>query len=86
MVTKEQVLTARCFHLPKPSEGKCMRWYRNGRTQTWKTQPNRFRVPIKFGLYTHDAITNYNAPLFHVIEDCPYNGNEVSSMRDRNQE
>ena len=30
-------------------------WRRNGKTQTWKTRPNEFRVPVKCRIYTkHD--------------------------------
>ena len=34
------------------------RWRRNGKTQRWKRDPNRFRVPVKFGLYAYDQITD----------------------------
>lgn len=30
---------------------------RNGRTQTWKTRPNDFRIPIKYGFRGTGAIT-----------------------------
>jgi len=33
---------------------------RNGRTQTWKTRPNDFRIPIKIGYKTYGAITPEN--------------------------
>lgn len=79
-VTKEQALTAREFHC-----GACTRkvgprggvtisietWRRNGKTQTWKTRPEDFRVPIKYGLYNYGDITPSNASIFHVPEDCP---------------
>lgn len=32
---------------------KGVKWYtcrRNGRTKTWKTQPERFEIPVKFRL------------------------------------
>jgi hypothetical protein len=39
------------------------RWWRvrrNGRTQTWKTRPGEFRIPIKAGLRVYAAITDLN--------------------------
>lgn len=81
MVTKEQAMTANYFHTneckrrkPAPN-GKnldyCVVWRRNGSTQTWKTQPERFRVPIKFGLYKYGEINETNAWQFHVSTECP---------------
>ena len=38
---------------------KTRRWWklrRNGKTQRWKTRPNDFRIPIKFGLKNYGAI------------------------------
>ena len=32
------------------------RWKVNGAVKTWKTDPDRIRVPLKHGLYTYDAI------------------------------
>lgn len=37
--------------------GRWWRARRNGRAQTWKRDPARFRIPIKFGLYGTGAIT-----------------------------
>ena len=33
------------------------KWRRNGKTQYWKRTPERFRVPVKHGMYAYDAIT-----------------------------
>jgi len=33
------------------------RWKVNGRVTTWKTMPDRIRVPLKHGLYSYDSIT-----------------------------
>ncbi len=43
----------------------------NGRCQTWKRDPERFRLPIKYGLYEYNAITQDNNSLFHLAGDCP---------------
>lgn len=80
MITKAQAMTAEHFHA-----GDCKRtigprggvtekieaWRRNGRTQTWKTRPEDFRVPIKHGLYAYSEITPRNAHMLHTAEDCP---------------
>jgi len=80
MVTKQEALTAGEFHY-----GECKRivgkrggitlkietWRRNGATQTWKTRPDEFRVPIKYGLYNYSEITHRNALEFHTADTCP---------------
>ena len=71
MITKEQALTAQRFHYPV-SGTKCETWRRNGKTQVWKTRPDEFRVPVKFGLYGYDAITHKEFDLVHTEEDCPH--------------
>jgi hypothetical protein len=83
MITKEQALTASEFHfrldcavsgvrtnLP-PSQP--MRWRRNGMTKTWVRSPEKFRIPIKFGLYDYHYIDEKNAYQWHTIEECPKN-------------
>ncbi len=45
----------------------------SGRCQTWKTRPNEFRLPVKYGLYESSAITHDNADQFHLANDCPAN-------------
>jgi len=42
------------------SKGKVRTWRRNGRTITWKRDLTRFKIPIKFGLYAFDYITEQN--------------------------
>lgn len=82
MITKEQALTAQEFHY-----GECTRtvgprggvkekinaWRRNGQTKTWKTLPDRFRVPLKGGLRHYAEIDLANAHRWHTAEDCPLN-------------
>jgi len=43
----------------------------SGRCQTWKTRPEEFRLPVKYGLYEHAEITHRNADEWHVASDCP---------------
>lgn len=81
MLTKEQALTAREFHV-----GECTRtegprggvtvkqevWRRSGQTKTWKTRPDDFEIPVKFGLYRSARITHRDTNV-HVPADCPLN-------------
>lgn len=52
-------------------------WRRNGSTQTWKTRPAEFRVPVKYGLRSYGSLTERDAdPVYgrwHVgtAEECP---------------
>ena len=39
------------------SGGRYWQCRRNGRTQTWKRQPNRFRIPVKAGFRTCGEVT-----------------------------
>lgn len=43
----------------------------SGQCQTWKTRPEDFRLPVKYGLYENSAITQDNAADWHVPGDCP---------------
>lgn len=43
---------------PTPTNpNRTARWRVNGQVKTWKRSPERVRVPVKFGLYAYDAIT-----------------------------
>ena len=39
---------------------------RNGRTQTWKTRPGEFRIPVKIGFKGHGEITHANAAYWRI--------------------
>lgn len=39
------------------SNGNYWRLRRNGRTQTWKRDPKRFRIPVKMGFRGYGALT-----------------------------
>jgi len=68
MITKAQAMEARHFeHVTlKNADGSRMRARRTGRTQTWKTRPSEFRIPIKHGLYEYGEITHVNASEWEV--------------------
>jgi hypothetical protein len=47
-------------------------WRRNGATQTWKTRPTEFRVPVKYGMYAYGQLTDGDSPNWHTgtAESC----------------
>ena len=63
MITKAQSLTAQNFeHVTlKNADGSPLRARRNGQTQTWKTRPEEFRIPAKYGFYQQFQITHRTA-------------------------
>ena len=80
MVTKEQAINEVNFHYGECSEkigsrgGKTVSQTRaraNGQCQTWKRDSERFRLPVKHGLYSYGEITDLNADQFHTASDCP---------------
>lgn len=44
----------------KVQRGKVWRVRRNGKTQTWKTRPTDFRIPVKIGYREYHEITHLN--------------------------
>lgn len=44
----------------KVNSGNLWSCRRNGKTQTWKTRPNEFRIPIKYGFRFYGEITHEN--------------------------
>ena len=40
------------------SHGHLWNCRRNGKTQTWKTRPGQFRIPVKAGFRTYGEITD----------------------------
>jgi len=47
------------------------RWRPSGRCIVWKREPERFRLPVKNGLWVSDYVTNTNASFWHLEQDCP---------------
>ena len=79
-ITQAQADTASTFHLTptpwgtgRPCDGPKgpMRWRRNGRTQRWVRDPERYSIPVKHGLRAYDRIDNATAEYMHAAEDCP---------------
>lgn len=85
MITKEQAesLThnTELYFLGKESylttsNQKIFRCRVTGKCKTWKTMPNRFRLPVKFGLYESGHIDQDNQCIFYdsledMIKDYP---------------
>src|ERR1700687_84261 len=81
VITKEQALTVNEFHERHSVEikvgprggktyPKIFTWRRNGKTQTWVRNPEKFQIPVKFGMYLHGYITEHDISV-HAAEDCP---------------
>ena len=82
MVTRDQALDYGIseFHLngctrtvgPRGGETiKIVRVRRNGRVQTWKTRPEDFSMPVKYGLRDAFRIGNLTAERWHAPSECP---------------
>lgn len=83
MITKDEALTANEFHYTGKQQCTAttgtrggvklsyVKARRNGKTQTWKTRPDEFRVPVKHGLYEYGEITLSDAENWHTAENCP---------------
>jgi len=52
-------------------DGTCYEWRSNGRVQTWKTRPNDFRWPVKYGMYEYGSIDSYDVKDYHRADTCP---------------
>jgi hypothetical protein len=75
MVTKEQAVNARHgdeFHFTGKHDCKVRitRVRVTGKCQVWKTSPERFRLPVKYGLYESSCIDDSNAGSYHAAKDC----------------
>ena len=42
------------------ADGSARRWRVNGQVKTWKRNPERVKIPIKHGMFSHDYITENN--------------------------
>lgn len=79
MITYEQALTAREFwHVEvHATSGQPVKCRRTGKTQTWKTKPGLFRIPVKYGLRNAFYIQNFN----DTDPDAPAPGGRMGQMR-----
>lgn len=68
MANKTEILTAKNFEHKtlRNADGSPMRCRASGKVQTWKTRPNEFKLPVKYGLYNSFYITQDNAEQWNV--------------------
>lgn len=52
----------------KNADGSAQRWKVNGKPKTWKTHPERVSIPVKYGLYVYDHITDLDLHLVSLNE------------------
>lgn len=63
MITKSQAMWCGTFYhrTERNADGTAVRCRANGKCQTWKTRPDDFRLPVKYGLKFCFYITPVNA-------------------------
>ena len=52
------------------ASGACQRWRVNGKPKTWKRQPERVQVPLKYGMYEFDYLYESDLNITHRERDC----------------
>lgn len=52
----------------KNNDGTAQKWKVNGKVQTWKRDPLRVKIPVKYGLYRYDYITESELHLITLTE------------------
>jgi len=52
------------------ADGSCRRWRVNGKVKTWKRSPGRVQVPLKYGLYKYDYLTENELGKVHLADEC----------------
>lgn len=50
------------------ADGTPQRWRVSGKPKTWKRNKQKVRVPVKHGLYTHDALTENSLKVLRLKE------------------
>lgn len=54
----------------------------SGQCKVWKRDPNRFRVPVKYGMYESSYIDETNCADYHLASDCPLLNQVDGNLRD----
>lgn len=57
--------------LHRNADGTPQRWRVNGKVRTWKRDPSRIQVPIKYGLRGYDYIREYT---LHLLSETQVQG------------
>ena len=55
--------------LNKDSRGLPQKWRVSGKTKTWKREPTKIRIPIKWGLRHSAYLTETNLGMFSLDEN-----------------
>jgi hypothetical protein len=68
MITLEQAKQLKhgtiLYHtVNKNADGSPQKWKVNGKVQTWKKTPEKIKVPVKYGLYSYDYLTENDLDL-----------------------
>jgi len=69
-VNRQNAMTAQRFEHTtlKNKDNTPVRARRNGKTQTWARQPDKFRIPAKYGIRQYFDIDNFNAHDWVVVD------------------
>lgn len=75
-ITRENAEAVRTFYAhtaddrarAKPNTSRIISVRAMGAVKTWKTRPNDFRIPVKYGMYNSFYITQNNGGLWHDSE------------------
>lgn len=70
MITLEQAKSL-CYGDILHEDKTCRRWKVNGMPKTWKTRPGQVKIPVKFGLYNFDYVTENELDRMHLEQECP---------------
>ena len=54
----------------KNADSTCQRWRVTGKVKTWKRDLTRVKVPVKYGMYTHDYVTEYDLDKVSLENEC----------------
>lgn len=52
----------------KNADGTPQRWRVNGMVKTWKRDAGRVKVPVKYGLYGYDYVTEHELNLVDMAD------------------
>jgi len=66
LITKQQAIDNDTFH-----DAQHRTWRKNGVVKQWVRNPNRFRVPVKYGLFSYDYVTNETTTVHIPTNECP---------------
>jgi len=79
MITLDQAKTLQrgtiLYHVTHRNvDGTPQRWRVTGKPLTWKRMPNKVEIPLMYGLYSHDRLTEYDLHLVCLKEEEAKNG------------